>query len=197
MTRPGFEPDPDEAKAAWRRWAKEVRAALPPSLSAQVVAHLRNRPEYRAARHVLSYLAFGAEIDLGALHEDEGKTFYVTRTPKVRAANLTVHRLDAGLEPHPLGYLQPPSDAEPVAPHVIDLVLVPGLCFDPYGARLGYGKGYYDRLLPNLRPEVARVGVTADALLVPQLPSHGRDVSMTHLVTESGVATARETSNLK
>ena len=182
MTQPNF-----ETKEAWRQWAKETRATLPPTLSAQVVAQLRNWPEYRAGRHVLSYLAFGAEIDLGALHEDKDKTFYVTRTPKVRAASLTIHRLDGGLETHPLGYLQPRADAAPVSPQTIDLVLVPGLCFDRQGTRLGYGKGYYDRLLPGLRLETPRIGVTAAALLVPQLPKTEFDVSMTHLVTERGV----------
>ncbi len=187
MTQPGFEPNPDfETKEAWRRWAKKARAS-PSFLSPQVVAQLRVWPEYRSARNVLSYLAFGSEIDLQVLHGDREKTFYVTRTPKVRSEGLTIHRLDERLEPHPYGYLQPGADAAPVSPHVVDLALVPGLCFDVLGTRLGYGKGYYDRLLPVLRPETPRVGVSAAALVVSRLPRGPFDVPMTHLVTESGV----------
>ena len=151
----------------------------------QVVARLRGWPEYRAARHVLSYLAFGSEVVLHELHEDD-KTFYVTRTAQTHTA-LTVHRLDGALELHPYGYLQPRADAEVVEPHVVDLVLVPGLCFDVVGTRLGYGKGYYDRLLPGLRPDAARVGVSAAALVVARLPREAFDLPMTHLATESGI----------
>ena len=160
---------------------------MPTRLGSQVAVQLREWPTYQAARRVLSYLAFGSEIDLWDLHEEGGKTFYVTRTARAQGSDLTIHRLGAGLEPHPYGYLQPPADAEPVSPHIIDLVLVPGLCFDMQGTRLGYGKGYYDRLLPSLQPEVVRVGVTAEALVVPTLPSDSFDVTMTHLVTELGV----------
>ena len=67
------------------------------------------------------------------------------------------------------------------------MALVPGLCFDERGTRLGYGLGYYDRLLPLLRSDALIVGVTADALVVPELPKAPFDVPMTHLVTESGV----------
>lgn len=179
----------------WRRWARTVRGALPPALGSRVVERLRAAPEYQTARHVLSYLAFGSEIDLKDLHEDEGKTFYVTRTPAARGADLTIHRLDERLEPHPYGYLQPSADAAPVSPQVIDLVLVPGLCFDVSGTRIGYGKGYYDRLLPKLRPEAVRIGVTAAHLVVPNLPRADTDVPTTHLATESGVVAAEKNVN--
>ena len=65
--------------------------------------------------------------------------------------------------------------------------MVPGLCFDKQGYRLGYGKGYYDKLLPTLR-QVPFVGITANALIVDKLPIESFDVAMTHLVTETGIA---------
>lgn len=158
------------------------------------MTQLRAWPDYRAARHILSYAAFGSEFDLQALHEDEGKTFYLTRTPEARGAALTVHRWAGELEPHPYGYLQPKADAAEVDPHTIDLILVPGLCFDLSGTRLGYGKGYYDRLLPRLRPQALRVGVTTTDLVVPRLPRDGFDVPMTHLVTECAFSAVKKSS---
>lgn len=44
-------------------------------------------------------------------------------------------------------------------PSVIDLVLVPLLCFDDFGDRVGYGKGYYDRFLARCRPDCLKVGL--------------------------------------
>ncbi len=173
-----------EEKKQFREWAKTLRATLPiSSISQQVVKHLQNWETYQNAKHVLSYLAFGNEIDLSILHEDASKQFYVTRTHK---AHLSVHRLE-NLEAHPFGYLQPAANALEINPEVIDLVLVPGLCFDKQGYRLGYGKGYYDKLLPTLR-SIPFVGISADALIIDTLPVESFDIAMTHLVTEAGIA---------
>ena len=179
------------SKPQWRQWAQGVRGELSiAELSEKLVQQLRAWQPYQDASHVLSYMAFGNELELGALAEDDGKTFYVTRTWKKPELRLTVHRLDGGLERHPYGYYQPPADAEPVDPKKLDLVLVPGLCFDRVGGRVGYGAGYYDRFLPNLHAGVPRVGITAEALVVPELEKEDHDVLMTHLVTEQGVVQA-------
>lgn len=115
------------------------------------------------------------------------KRFYVTRTWRA-PRRLSLHRLEVErLERHPLGYLHPPADAPETDPGCIDLALVPGLAFDRAGGRLGYGLGYYDRLLPLLPPTTPRVGVALEALVVPVLPQEPRDVPMTALLTERGV----------
>lgn len=179
------EPHPDN-KTAWRQWAKETRASLPVSeLSAEVRARLREWPVYQRADRVLIYLAFGSEVELAGLADD--KQFFVTRTPETVDQGLTIHRLDADMEKHRYGYLQPTANAEVVDPRTLELALIPGLCFDRRGTRLGYGKGYYDRLLPLLSPTVPRVGITLSPLIVPELPRNGFDVPMTQLVTELGV----------
>ena len=177
-------PSHNDSKTAWRHWAKPVRAALPtPELSRGVTEQLRAWPPYQRAQRVLSYLAFGSELDLSALHQD-AKTFYVTRT---QPEELSVHVLGEGLERHPYGYLQPTPGSPRAETHTVDLALVPGLCYDRTGTRLGYGKGYYDRLLPNLRPDVPRVGVCPAALIVNSLPKDKYDVSMTQLASEWGI----------
>jgi 5-formyltetrahydrofolate cyclo-ligase len=180
-------PPADAPKRAWRTWAKEVRQGLSiEALSGAVVSQLEAWPLYQQAEHVLTYRAFGTEIDLSVLLR-EGKRFYLTRTWETPDDGLTVHEATEGLEQHRFGYWQPLATARVVEPRTIDLVLVPGLAFDRTGARLGYGMGHYDRLLPLLKPGVVRAGVTADALVVPHLPAQAFDVPMTHLVTETGV----------
>ena len=180
-------PPADATKASWRRWARATRAAVSnPESSAAVSAGLRRWPSYQNAGRVLLYLAFGGEVDLAALTDDD-KTFFVTRTWPQRP-DLSVHRLDPQvLETHPFGYRQPRAEAAAVDPASLDVALVPGLAFDRAGRRLGYGAGYFDRLLPTLRPGVPRVGVTFEALLVAALPAADHDVPMTHLATELGV----------
>jgi 5-formyltetrahydrofolate cyclo-ligase len=53
-----------------------------------------------------------------------------------------------------------PVEAEPADPLSIELVLVPLLCFDKKGNRVGYGMGYYDRFLASCRTDVIKVGLS-------------------------------------
>ena len=53
-----------------------------------------------------------------------------------------------------------PSGTEKVTPDKLDIILVPLLIFDSIGHRVGYGKGFYDRLLSECRPDAMRVGIS-------------------------------------
>ncbi len=53
-----------------------------------------------------------------------------------------------------------PSHDDIVAPDKIDMVLVPLLCFDERGYRVGYGKGFYDRFLARCRPGAQKIGLS-------------------------------------
>lgn len=66
----------------------------------------------------------------------------------------------------------------------IDLLVVPGVAFDLAGHRLGYGKGFYDRVLARCRPGLQRVGFAYEFQVVEQLPAADHDCRLTHLVTE-------------
>lgn len=119
-----------------------------------------------------------------------GPRLATTRTPS-GGGPLHVHAyLPDALERHALGFLQPRADAPLVPLEAIDLALVPGLCFDASGCRLGYGRGYYDQFLPRLPARVVTVGVTRAALVVERLPTEAHDVAVGWLLTEAGVRRA-------
>jgi len=111
----------------------------------------------------------------------------VTRTPPV--GPLTIHDTSCEFEQHSYGYSQPVEGTPEADSNQIDAVLVPGLTFSPDGARLGHGKGYYDRLLASMRDDCLRIGIVFDNLVVDQLPTEDHDVPMTHLASETGVRT--------
>lgn len=179
------------SKGELRRWARAVRlqvlAENRAALDATVCEAIRTSPSFRKARTVASYLATASEIDLAALVEGSDKRFVVPRTNEEPGPHLTLHPLDeATLELHPFGMLEP-SAASPVVPlSEVDLVLVPGLAFDWGGVRLGYGRGYYDRLLAGGGSGPVTMGVTLECLLVEQLPHHAHDVRVQEIVTERG-----------
>lgn len=182
-------PAADAPKGDWRTWARAARHLIAdPERSRRVSDAIRAWPPYARAGSVLLYLAFGSEVDLGTLEGDGAERILVPRNGDGPHGGLSLHRLrGAVLEKHPFGPRQPVAGTGTVAPSEVALALVPGLCFDVSGTRLGYGRGYFDRFLGALGPEVPRVGVTFEALVVDALPREPHDVLMTHLATEAGV----------
>ncbi|MEJ2357475.1 MAG: 5-formyltetrahydrofolate cyclo-ligase [Deinococcales bacterium] len=182
-------PAVDAPKERWRAWARDARRRVAtPERSRRVAEGLRAWPAYRHVQTVLLYLAFGSEVDLELLLADDARQLLVPRSEDAPTPGLSLHRLHgAPLEKHPFGPLQPPAGTPAVGPEAVELALVPGLCFDVTGTRLGYGRGYFDRFLAGLPADVPRVGVTFDALVVERLPREPHDVGVTHLATESGV----------
>ena len=98
----------DWTKLEWRRWAKETWAQLELAiLSEKVTRQLAHSPLFSDAKHILTYLAFGNELDLAALLDKyPNQQFYATRTHEDHT--LTVHKLTGELtgnfERHPYGF---------------------------------------------------------------------------------------------
>ena len=67
----------------------------------------------------------------------------------------------------------------------LDLLVIPGLAFDRQGGRLGYGKGYFDRLLPGARPDALLAAVAFECQLFDAVPMQPYDVRVDAVVTES------------
>lgn len=187
-------PMPTASKEDFRAWAKTTRtriAAAPDiaEVHEAVCTNITSYARFRDATHVMFYIAFGSEVRLRRVLEfAPDKTYYTTRIENQKTGEMTVRKLaGAALIKHPFGPLEPSADAEIVPETRLDVVLVPGLAFDERGARLGYGMGFYDRILAKLRPDAVRIGITLDALVVPTLPSEDHDERMHVLITESGV----------
>ena len=179
-------------KAEWRTRARAARAALsfddPTEVAA--LADFLGSVE-RGAPRVLVYRAIaGREVDLAPLlAEQHLGPFALTRTPEPSQRHpddLTIHPLGSDEERHRYGFTQPIATAPIVDDVEIGVVLVPGLAFDRRGGRLGNGRGYYDRLLARLGPDVVRVGITG-GYVVAELPVDEHDVTMTHLSGPFGV----------
>lgn len=173
-------------KAEWRIWAREERQALP-GHSAAVTAHLSTFLREMGARRVLAYRALPGEIDVSALVQ--GFELLAPRARFRPTPRLTLHPWDTATEMSRFGALQPPADAPEVLLSDVDAILLPGLAFDVQGVRLGYGGGFYDRLLPAFGG--LTVGVIQRALIVPRLPADAHDCPVAWLATEDGLERTR------
>src|SRR5262249_50098992 len=108
------------------------------------------------------------------------------------ARRLALHQvrdLERDLRAGTWGIREPdPTRCQTVAPVAIDFVLVPGLAFDPDGGRVGYGAGYYDRLLGEWpEPLPPLVAAAFDLQVVPVVPMAATDHRVDLVVTESRI----------
>ena len=137
---------------------------------------LLDRP---ALRTVAIYSALPGEVDLTALRRRLPQLNWVY--PKVRGHDLTFHPGDQ-LHPGAHGILEPAEGSPEVPLHQIDAFLCPGLAFERSGHRLGRGRGFYDRLLAQARPDALKVGVCFPFQIVPDTFPETHDVIMDMVV---------------
>jgi len=143
---------------------------------------------------VLAFVSMPTEVQTGALVERawrEGKRVATTRLSASRD-DLTLHQWAEGdaLEESGMMFLQPAASAPPVDEASVDLVLVPALAVDDRGQRIGFGKGFYDRLLPRL-PRALRVALIFDFERVPEVPVRPGDEPVDVVVTDARVIRTR------
>lgn len=73
----------------------------------------------------------------------------------------------------------------------IDLVIMPGVAFDLMGNRLGYGAGYYDKLLSRLKRHIPLIALAYEEQIVESLPSEPHDIKVHKIVTDRRVIDCR------
>lgn len=181
---------PFDAKAVHRLRAKAVRKAAArarPDAARHAAANFMAAVPVPDGGVVALYCPLADELDPGALAIALDEAGAVLALPVVvkRAAPLVFRRWrpDAPLKQGAFRVMEPLESAETVRP---DVVVTPLLAFTAYGARLGYGGGYYDRTLAELRAQgsVRAAGFAYAAQEVKRLPSDGRDQPLDWIVTE-------------
>ena len=83
--------------------------------------------------------------------------------------------------------IEEPSGAERVDPKDIDLVIVPLLCFDERGYRVGYGKGYYDRFLRECRVDCVTAGLSFFPPEIEIKDVHDGDFALDMFIMPNGI----------
>jgi len=154
-------------------------------------------PGYDQAHTILLYArAFPEELDTSPYlrHALEyGKRVACPRVDRRerRLRIFTIRDPGADLGPGTLGIPEPRDHCMEIEPSSIDWALVPGLAFDPACRRLGRGAGFYDRLLPQFRPDVPRWALGFDRQVVDELPVEPHDVSLDGIATPTRIFTRR------
>ena len=179
------------AQAHARRNAQENKDELSRAICARFVA----LPEYVRAQTVMYYIDVRSEVR--TRHDlpqalTQGKKIVVPWCNDQGELELfhleNMDELAIGmykiLEPAPALRLLP---AKQVKAQELDLIMVPGVAFDRSGARMGHGKGYYDKLLQHARPDAPLVALAFECQLFPEIPTAPHDIFMDSIITERAI----------
>lgn len=190
-----------QAKADLRARVLAARDALDGQFradaAAAILSTLLQLEELTRAGSVLAYSSFGTELDTHGFLDrviESGRHLVLPRVDRAerRLRLYAVADLDRDLASGTWGIREPdPDRCREVTLTDVDFVLVPGVAFDTRGGRLGYGGGFYDRLLATAEPSLPRVAAAFAVQVVDAVPVEDHDRTMTTLVTERGAIAIR------
>jgi 5-formyltetrahydrofolate cyclo-ligase len=182
-----------DRKRELRERVLAAREALDPAWRAQasqaIASRIAGMDGFAKAQLLLVTLPFRSEWNAALVVLHALAVGKIVAAPRVDAPArmLRAYRIDdlaRDIEAGFRGIPEPRASCAEVALERIDWVLVPGVAFDANGGRLGYGGGYYDRLLPFVAPDAPRVGAAFEMQIVDAVPTAPHDIGMDFVVTE-------------
>lgn len=168
-------------------------------LSRRIVNAFMALPEYATAESVMFYVDVRSEVRTRAdlpTALDSGRRIIVPWCNDEGELELfhleDMNELEIGmykiLEPAPSLRNLPEKQVDVES---LDLIMVPGVGFDARGARMGHGKGYYDKLLEHARPDTPLVALAFECQMFEEIPVAEHDVFMDMVITENRVYPGR------
>jgi 5-formyltetrahydrofolate cyclo-ligase len=183
-------------KKLLRTEAKNIRKNLDiTAISKNVVNVIEKWAVYNNSRNVMIYYPINSEISLLDLMNSEKNNDKLFYFPTINE-NVLFPVLCETEKNFKTGKYSIPEPTGAVLDDysMLDIVFIPALCADKFGYRLGYGKGYYDRFLAQLPDNVIKVVVTADELLIDNLPIEKHDRQSDFVITQTGIYCKKNTS---
>lgn len=158
--------------------------------SGAIARRLLARPEFNEARTIMFYVSQGSEVHT---HRMIRETIRMGKRVAVPVAlekgkkllPVVIRDFDLELFPGARGILEPRlGKNRQIPPAEIDLVILPGVAFDPGGNRVGRGHAYYDTFLKEVRPSIPRIGLAFERQVLKKVPRAAHDVPVTQVITE-------------
>lgn len=185
-------------KAAIARTSEKQRRGW----SSRIVEYVTALPVWINSNTVLAFLSMDGEIDTTGIIEKALSEQKTVAIPRMYGDEIRFHRIKSLAGPwevHRYG-IREPAESSPIVNPCAEssgnvIVITPGLCFDSKGRRLGFGRGYYDRLLNRCRTKnsgnVFSVAVCFSLQLIERVPADTHDCPVDAIVTENGVILAK------
>jgi 5-formyltetrahydrofolate cyclo-ligase len=185
-----MQPDIQATKAALRKQIRSALQKIPPAIrlaaSAQIRTRLKEQPFWQNAASILFFAPMPDELNVWPLLEETLASGKIAALPRYDSVNndyiaCRVQNPPTEIGPGQFGIREPKAGCPEIPLERLGLILVPGIAFDLRGGRLGRGRGFYDRLLPEIHG--IKCGVAFDEQIVDAVPVGRLDVRMDFVLT--------------
>jgi 5-formyltetrahydrofolate cyclo-ligase len=174
----------DELRGEMKTRRNQLEAEQMQYKSISIARRLNDLMPVQNAKTIMGYASIKNEVNLESFYEEQRQIGKTILLPRVDGDQIAAVEWKGWQETKvsSFGICEPLGESFPV--EEIDVVLVPGLAFDGNGFRLGYGRGFYDRFLPELRSNAFKCGICYEFQVVESVFPHANDIPMHWIVTE-------------
>ena len=165
--------------------------------SQDIIDQVLHLHEYVRARGIACYVNKDSEVNTrplirATLDQEKRVLIPVVKKGDIELFFSEIKDLGSELAPGTFGILEPkPENVHPVSLDTVDVIFVPGIVWDREGYRLGWGRGYFDRVIKNLPQHVRSAGLAFNMQLIGKVPRDQFDVPVDMVITESRVIRCR------
>ncbi|MFW7381598.1 MAG: 5-formyltetrahydrofolate cyclo-ligase [Oligoflexus sp.] len=156
--------------------------------SARICAHLENWLAKRQLAGIFGFRSFADEVWLNDWLDFMSQRIPVALPIARLGGQMDFHRYVKGQELFPNQWgIEEPSPHEPmILVQSETVILVPALAISPFGHRLGYGGGFYDRFLARY-PQLVKVGVVFECFADQLVPMEEHDIPVDYICHQNGI----------
>ncbi|HLC19795.1 MAG TPA: 5-formyltetrahydrofolate cyclo-ligase [Candidatus Nanoarchaeia archaeon] len=155
----------------------------------QIAEALQKQKEFMKAKTICIYLSKGSEVETHELVKKifkEGKKKVVVPVTDVKSKQIVLSLINDLNDTKKSTYdILEPKKMLLIQPEQVDIFIVPGIAFDSKGSRIGYGQGYYDKLLSTTKKP--KVGLAYSFQMVESIFTDTTDIAMDKVITEEEV----------
>ena len=159
-------------------------------MSRSIQERLLSLKEFEESHTVSIYMDFDNEVRTREIVSDSLQRGKRVVIPYMKGKNNTlllseVRDMEKELERNTFGILEPKREYFRYIPDSeVEMLVVPGVAFDEKGRRLGFGGGYYDRLLINVNKSTLTIGLAYEFQIVREIPWWFYDIFIDRIITE-------------
>lgn len=183
--------DKKTLRAQVRAYIKTLPEGYISASDAGIMANVLAADCFCRAATVFAYSSIGRECATGGIAAAAlamGKTVAMPRTRP--GGEMDFASVEYGMHTAMYDIPEPVGSAPAIEPATGDIIIVPALCCDASGMRLGQGGGYYDRFLAKY-PSVCSVCLCREKLIQEKIPAEWNDIRTDFVITEERIIDTR------
>ncbi len=157
--------------------------------SNRILEKLKKLEKFEKASTLACYISFGSEVYThGLIKEYVGKKKVLVPVVSKEKKEIFLAHIKSWreLESGTYGILEPRKEfLRPVSYDEVEVIIVPGIAFDENGNRIGYGEGYFDKLLKKIH--AVKIAIAYDFQILKKIPNEKHDVKIDVIITEKRI----------